>query len=195
MRITPLAGAALAAAVFFAPAALPQQNSTNELRPPSAFASIADRAARSRALFAEVVKVPTSPRCMNCHPAGDHPTQGDGDPYRDPRAMSTPTVIMSQEYPGETRAVGLRRLSKLTWRTTQLSAVTAVGLVTLFARTAPAQTTSQTAPTPSTQASMSAAATHAAARRHHRHAGAGASSNPSPTAQAGQSASGCRPAG
>jgi hypothetical protein len=43
---------------------------------PSAFASIGDQAARSRALFAEAAKAITSPRCMNCHPAGDRPTQG-----------------------------------------------------------------------------------------------------------------------
>jgi hypothetical protein len=47
------------------------------LRDPSAFASIGDQAARSRALFAEAAKVITSPRCMNCHPAGDRPTQGN----------------------------------------------------------------------------------------------------------------------
>jgi hypothetical protein len=32
---------------------------------------------RSRALFGEIAKVVTHPRCMNCHPAGDHPLQGD----------------------------------------------------------------------------------------------------------------------
>jgi hypothetical protein len=51
------------------------------LRPPSAFSDIADRAARSRALFAEVAKVITSPRCMNCHPAGDNPSQGDNEQF------------------------------------------------------------------------------------------------------------------
>jgi hypothetical protein len=76
MRIAPLLGAAFAAAATLsAPAALSQSSGGSELRPPSAFASIADRAARSRALFAEAAKVLTSPRCMNCHPAGDHPTQ------------------------------------------------------------------------------------------------------------------------
>jgi hypothetical protein len=83
MRITPLLGAALAAALVCAPART-QTNTANELRPPSAFASIADRAARSRALFAEAAKVFTSPRCMNCHPAGDHPTQGDDRHPHDP---------------------------------------------------------------------------------------------------------------
>jgi hypothetical protein len=42
----------------------------------SAFASIQDRAVRSRAIFSEMARVITSPRCMNCHPATDRPTQG-----------------------------------------------------------------------------------------------------------------------
>ncbi len=54
------------------------------LRPPSKFAAITDRAARSRALFGEVAKVLTSPRCLNCHPAGDHPTQGNDLHAHDP---------------------------------------------------------------------------------------------------------------
>ena len=58
-------------------AASAQTPAPDVLRGPDAFASIADPAARSRALFAEAAKVITSPRCMNCHPAGDHPTQGD----------------------------------------------------------------------------------------------------------------------
>src|SRR5262249_41717695 len=68
-------GAALAAALACAPAHA-QTTAANELRPPSSFDSIADRAARSRALFAEAAKVFTSPRGMNCHPAGDPPTHG-----------------------------------------------------------------------------------------------------------------------
>lgn len=40
------------------------------------FDRIADKAERSRAIFAEIGKVLTHPRCMNCHPAGDHPLQG-----------------------------------------------------------------------------------------------------------------------
>lgn len=40
-------------------------------------ASIADRAARSRALFGEAARVFTSPRCVNCHPADVSPRQGD----------------------------------------------------------------------------------------------------------------------
>jgi hypothetical protein len=46
------------------------------LKPPSEFQSIAGTADRSRAIFAEIGKVLTHPRCMNCHPAGEHPLQG-----------------------------------------------------------------------------------------------------------------------
>jgi hypothetical protein len=48
-----------------------------ELRDVNSFAGIADQTIRSRALFQEAAKVITSPRCMNCHPADDHPTQGN----------------------------------------------------------------------------------------------------------------------
>ena len=54
MRITLLLGAALVAALSCEPARA-QTNAAIELRPPAAFDSIADRAARSRALFARVL--------------------------------------------------------------------------------------------------------------------------------------------
>jgi hypothetical protein len=47
-----------------------------ELQSPATFQTIPDRAERSRALFAEIGKLLTHPRCMNCHPAGDQPLQG-----------------------------------------------------------------------------------------------------------------------
>jgi hypothetical protein len=47
------------------------------LKAPAEFQSIANTADRSRAIFSEVAKVITHPRCMNCHPAGDQPLQGD----------------------------------------------------------------------------------------------------------------------
>jgi hypothetical protein len=47
------------------------------LKPAASFASIGDPKARSLALFAEVGKVIQSPRCLNCHPAGDRPSQTD----------------------------------------------------------------------------------------------------------------------
>ncbi len=71
--LTSLAGAAaLASMQSFA-----QAPESGGLRDPSAFASISDQAARSRALFTEAAKVITSPRCMNCHPAGNRPTQAN----------------------------------------------------------------------------------------------------------------------
>jgi hypothetical protein len=49
----------------------------DKLAAPADFAAIADPAARSAALFTELGKVLTHPRCVNCHPAGDRPRQGD----------------------------------------------------------------------------------------------------------------------
>jgi hypothetical protein len=54
-----------------------QAQNPDELRPPTAFVGITDAQARSRALFTEAFKVIGSPRCMNCHPAGDRPLQGN----------------------------------------------------------------------------------------------------------------------
>src|SRR5450759_1049229 len=58
-----------------------------ELQSPGAFLSMADRATRSKALFLEAAKVITDPRCMNCHPAGDHPLQGDDHHIHQPAAF------------------------------------------------------------------------------------------------------------
>ena len=49
----------------------------DSLATPESFAAIADTTARSAALFTELGKVLTNPRCVNCHPAGDRPHQGD----------------------------------------------------------------------------------------------------------------------
>ena len=48
-----------------------------DLASPESFAKITDEAARSAAMFKELGKVLTSPRCVNCHPAGDRPHQGE----------------------------------------------------------------------------------------------------------------------
>jgi hypothetical protein len=50
---------------------------TPELRTPQSFDAIADKAERSRALFVEAGRVIQSPRCLNCHPNGERPTQGN----------------------------------------------------------------------------------------------------------------------
>jgi hypothetical protein len=47
------------------------------LAAPESFSSIAEADKRSAALFTELGKVLTNPRCVNCHPAGDRPRQGD----------------------------------------------------------------------------------------------------------------------
>jgi cytochrome c5 len=47
------------------------------LATPESFDKIGDPAARSAALFVEIGKVLSHPRCVNCHPAGDHPHQGE----------------------------------------------------------------------------------------------------------------------
>ena len=43
-----------------------------------------DPAARSAALFVEAGKVLQHPRCLNCHPDGDRPSQGTGYPHQPP---------------------------------------------------------------------------------------------------------------
>ncbi len=48
-----------------------------DLKSPADFASIADETERSTALFTEMGKVLTHPRCVNCHPRGDSPLRGD----------------------------------------------------------------------------------------------------------------------
>ena len=43
----------------------------------AAVARPADKEAEARAAFLDVYKVLMHPRCMNCHPSGDAPLQGD----------------------------------------------------------------------------------------------------------------------
>jgi hypothetical protein len=75
MRPTTSVGLLLAAC--FACPTTYAQTVRPSLRTPQDFASIPDTAERSRALFAEAGKVIESPRCQNCHPVGQRPTQGD----------------------------------------------------------------------------------------------------------------------
>jgi hypothetical protein len=68
---------AVAAAVTVAIAqTAPSRVGSRSLKTPAEFQSITDRAERARAIFAEIGTVLTHPRCMNCHPAGQHPLQG-----------------------------------------------------------------------------------------------------------------------
>ncbi len=56
----------------------------SELRNVAAFADIEDVRARSVALFVEAGKVIKHPRCSNCHPSGDSPTQRNFEPHVPP---------------------------------------------------------------------------------------------------------------
>ena len=87
--IPPAAGALIAAALIFVPSgsgviqvAVPE--APGALKPPSAFAGIANPEQRSAALFVEAGKVLLHPRCVNCHPAGDRPLQGDAGALHEP---------------------------------------------------------------------------------------------------------------
>jgi hypothetical protein len=70
------------AAVLIASAGRADEHRT--LRAPAAFAGIADPTARSAALFVEAGRVLRHPRCVNCHPDGDRPSQGAGYPHQPP---------------------------------------------------------------------------------------------------------------
>src|SRR5207245_5002710 len=77
--------AALAPRAIHAQPSSPMRGLTvRELRSPSAFASIADPAARSAALFVEAGNVLQPPRCLNCHSGGDPPSHGTDSPHQPP---------------------------------------------------------------------------------------------------------------
>jgi len=60
-----------------------EPDAAQSLKPVSAFDGITDKTQRAVALFNEAGKVILSPRCVNCHPAGDRPLQGeDGHPHQ-----------------------------------------------------------------------------------------------------------------
>jgi hypothetical protein len=77
MIVTSLACVAALASIHAHAQTAAGSGSGSGLRDPSTFSSISDQTARSRALFTEAAKVVMSPRCLNCHPAGDRPTQGN----------------------------------------------------------------------------------------------------------------------
>jgi len=93
-----LSGALAIIAVGMAVSAA-QPDPAQSLKSVQSFASIADDKQRSLALFQEVGKVITHARCMNCHPAGDRPSQGDD------RHPHMPLVVRGVDNFG---AVGMR---------------------------------------------------------------------------------------
>jgi hypothetical protein len=70
---------AFGTAVLAGPASGPET-----LASPESFSGIADPQKRSAAYFTELGKVLSSPRCLNCHPAGDRPRQGDAGRLHQP---------------------------------------------------------------------------------------------------------------
>jgi hypothetical protein len=77
--------AALMAALVLTPvAAVVSAGLPATLATPQSFAGISDTAAQSVALFTEAGKVLTAPRCVNCHPAGDRPLQGEAGRLHQP---------------------------------------------------------------------------------------------------------------
>ncbi len=92
-NLSGLAGLTLAACTSAsspAPVHLPPPSDPRVLRAPAAFAVIEDPEARSVALFHEASRVLLHPRCTNCHPDGDSPTQGDEARLHDPPVLRGP---------------------------------------------------------------------------------------------------------
>jgi hypothetical protein len=88
--VAPLALAACAghpaAPTPAAPPTLPPV-AAGQLRAPAQFDVIADRTARSQALFVEASRVLTHARCVNCHPPDETPRQGDAHALHDPPVL------------------------------------------------------------------------------------------------------------
>lgn len=70
-----LSAALVSGFAYWAAAQTPAGPVAVGLKPASSFDRIKNKRARSVALFAEAGKVIQNPRCMNCHPAGERPTQ------------------------------------------------------------------------------------------------------------------------
>ena len=93
MRVLPASFAA-AMAVVIAGLAVPaaQPGPAPVLKPASEFAAMADDKQRALALFTEAGKVIQHPRCVNCHPAGDRPMQGEDSHPISPWSCAAMTV-------------------------------------------------------------------------------------------------------
>ena len=93
-----LAGAMVIIAIGLSVSAAPP-DPARTLKSAASFASISDDKQRSLALFGEMGKVITHARCVNCHPAGNRPLQGDE------RRPHMPLVVRGEDNFG---AVGMR---------------------------------------------------------------------------------------
>jgi hypothetical protein len=82
-RLFLILGSTVAVLAFGAVVSAREPGPAQTLEPVSAFDHIADKSERAVAIFNEAGKVILSPRCVNCHPAGDRPQQGDdGHPHQ-----------------------------------------------------------------------------------------------------------------
>lgn len=80
LAFTALLSSAIIVGVAFVASSQPRPRpipDATSLRAASSFDTIKDKRARSVALFQEAGKVIQHARCVNCHPAGDRPTQTD----------------------------------------------------------------------------------------------------------------------
>ncbi|UWR24170.1 Isoquinoline 1-oxidoreductase subunit [Sulfitobacter sp. S190] len=80
----------MAASLCALPTAFFAQTLATELADPASFDAIEDDDARAAALFEEMAKVITHPRCMNCHPVGNGPLQGDNMTAHQPPVVRGP---------------------------------------------------------------------------------------------------------
>lgn len=78
-----VAGALIAASSMAAASAA----TAADLKDADSFSSITNRSERARALFTEAGKVIQHPRCLNCHPRGERPTQGEDMHPHSPRVV------------------------------------------------------------------------------------------------------------
>ena len=109
---------------------------------------------------------------------GNGPLNGSSPALNAHRAVIIPVEgPYAYDPAGQARSSGLRRLSRLTWRATQLGTLATVGFAVVFARTAPAATvpghpapTASAAPATSASPSPSPSPTPTVhPHRHHRH--------------------------
>ena len=105
-----------AAALLIASPASAQQPSRQELKGPDQFMSITNAAERSKAIFEEVGKVLTHPRCMNCHPAGDHPLQGNDQHEHMPPIWRAETGHLKSLVPAVTPEKNMTLLDAASYR-------------------------------------------------------------------------------
>jgi hypothetical protein len=80
LAVTALLSSAIVVGVAFVASSQPRPRPVTlaaSLRPVSSFDGIKNQRTKSIALFREAGKVIQHPRCINCHPAGNRPTQTD----------------------------------------------------------------------------------------------------------------------